>query len=93
MSRIKLMTTQVWATTALYVGTDLPSECRPQAGQGSPDLEARCCSVGGKATAGDFLFTPIFKASRDFDYRDGNLGLTDLELRLEAFGGGSGPTT
>jgi hypothetical protein len=32
---------------------------------------------------------PIFTSSRDFDYPDGNLGLTGLKLPLEAAGGGS----
>ena len=34
---------------------------------------------------------PIFTSYRDFDYRDGILGLDGLELRLEAAGGGSTP--
>jgi hypothetical protein len=34
---------------------------------------------------------PIFTSSRDFDYRDGNLGLAGLELGLEPADGGSAP--
>jgi hypothetical protein len=33
----------------------------------------------------------IFTSSRDFEYRDGNLGLTGLKLRLEAAGRSPAP--
>jgi hypothetical protein len=47
--------------------------------------------MGGRLTAGSALFASYFHESRDFDYRDGNLGLTGLKSRLEAAGGGSAP--
>ncbi len=43
------------------------------------------------ATPGVSYSRPIFTAIRDYDFRDGNLGLAGRGLRLETAGGGSAP--
>jgi hypothetical protein len=45
----------------------------------------------GRLAAECVPFASIFTSFWDFDFRDGNLGLTDPDLRLEAAAGGSAP--